>query len=64
MGGFHLMGYGERSLTEIIKKMKKIGVKKVAPSHCTGENAINLFRNTWKKGFLEGGCGAVIKVPW
>jgi 7,8-dihydropterin-6-yl-methyl-4-(beta-D-ribofuranosyl)aminobenzene 5'-phosphate synthase len=35
----------------------------VAPSHCTGDEAVALFRRTWGSDFLEGGCGAIIEVP-
>jgi hypothetical protein len=38
-------------------------VRKIAPSHCTGGNAIRMFRNEWADDFIEGGLGAVIEVP-
>ena len=40
-----------------------MGVKKVAPSHCTGEKATAMFREAWGDHFLEGGVGAIIEVP-
>ncbi len=63
MGGFHLGGAGEAEVRTIIQRLKAVGVSKVAPSHCTGENAIRLFREAWKEGFVDGGLGAVIEVP-
>lgn len=63
MGGFHLMGKSERSLRATLQALRDLGVRKVAPSHCTGDDAIALFRRQWGSDFIEGGCGAVIEVP-
>lgn len=63
MGGFHLGNSSDAKIRAIIKHLKALGVKKVAPSHCTGDNAIRMFRNEWMDDFIEGGLGAVIEVP-
>ena len=63
MGGFHLGGRSDAEIRSIIKRLKALGVKKVAPSHCTGDNAIRMFRDEWADEFIEGGLGAVIEVP-
>lgn len=63
MGGFHLGGSSDAGIQAIIQRLKALGVSKVAPSHCTGENAIRMFRGAWPKDFIEGGLGAVIEVP-
>jgi 7,8-dihydropterin-6-yl-methyl-4-(beta-D-ribofuranosyl)aminobenzene 5'-phosphate synthase len=63
MGGFHLGGYGTAEVAETVRALAELGVRKVAPSHCTGEEAIALFRSAWGSDFIEGGCGAVIEVP-
>lgn len=63
LGGFHLMGMGKMQITEIIRQLKGLGVTKVAPSHCTGDQAISLFKAAWGENFLEGGAGAIIKLP-
>ena len=62
LGGFHLMGYNEEEIKEIIKDLKNLGVKKVVPSHCTGAQPIELFREAWGKDFIDLGCGARIEV--
>ena len=41
-------------IREIIYKLKDLGVEKVASSHCTGEEAINLFK--------ESGVSTLLKV--
>lgn len=63
MGGFHLRSKSEAELHTIIARLKALGVQKVAPSHCTGERAIALFRAAWGEDFVEGGLGAVIELP-
>jgi 7,8-dihydropterin-6-yl-methyl-4-(beta-D-ribofuranosyl)aminobenzene 5'-phosphate synthase len=63
MGGFHLLGHSERQLRGTLRALRGLGVRKVAPSHCTGDEAIALFRETWGSEFIEGGCGAIIQVP-
>jgi 7,8-dihydropterin-6-yl-methyl-4-(beta-D-ribofuranosyl)aminobenzene 5'-phosphate synthase len=62
LGGFHLISYSEIEVKEIIKKLKTLKVKKIAPSHCTGGKAIELFEEAWGENFIELGCGARIKV--
>ena len=62
MGGFHLSGKGDAENRAIIQRLRELGVKKVAPSHCTGENAIRLFRDEWADDFVESGLGAVIEI--
>jgi 7,8-dihydropterin-6-yl-methyl-4-(beta-D-ribofuranosyl)aminobenzene 5'-phosphate synthase len=63
MGGFHLVGAGRKDIEAIIGRLRALGVEKVAPSHCTGEEAIAQFRKAWGKDFVKGGLGAVIEVP-
>ena len=63
MGGFHLLGKNREQLRKIISDLKQEGVVKVAPSHCTGDAAIAMFRREWGDNFIEGGLGALIKIP-
>jgi 7,8-dihydropterin-6-yl-methyl-4-(beta-D-ribofuranosyl)aminobenzene 5'-phosphate synthase len=63
MGGFHLMGYGTHQLRTIAAELAEIGIKKIAPSHCTGADAIRIFRELWKDDFVDGGCGATVVIP-
>ena len=64
MGGFHLGGSSNAEIQAIIRRLKVLGVTKVAPSHCTGDNAISMFRAAWGEDFIDGGLGAVIEVPF
>ena len=62
-GGFHLSSMSRGKIENIISRLQELGVRKVAPSHCTGARARDLFRNAWGKNFLEGGVGASIELP-
>ncbi len=62
LGGFHLISYSESEIKEIIRELKALKVEKIAPSHCTGERAIELFEEAWEKDFIDLGCGAKIKI--
>lgn len=60
MGGFHLSGSGDEKISSVIQGLRKLEVRKIAPSHCTGDLAIKRFRQAWGKDFILGGCGARI----
>ncbi len=53
-GGFHLKGSSKKHVLDVINKLKNNGVINVAPSHCTGDDAIGLFRENWEdKNFIK-----------
>jgi len=42
--------------------IQTLGVRRVAPSHCTGDQAIAHFREQWGEDFVRSGCGAFIEA--
>jgi 7,8-dihydropterin-6-yl-methyl-4-(beta-D-ribofuranosyl)aminobenzene 5'-phosphate synthase len=58
MGGFHLLNKNASEIDAIIRALKEMGVQKIAPSHCTGEQAVLRFKKAWGENFIAGGCGA------
>jgi len=62
LGGFHLMDKAEGMIEIIVKEFHELGVKKVAPTHCTGEEAIGLFREEYKEDYLPVGVGKIIEI--
>jgi metal-dependent hydrolase (beta-lactamase superfamily II) len=60
LGNMNRMNAGIR---ETIRMLKEIGVKQVAPSHCTGEKVIASFLEAWGSNFLAGGVGAIVELP-
>jgi len=63
MGGFHLGGASDAQVEEIISEFRRLGVKKVAPCHCTGNGAIELFREAYGEDFIQAGVGRVLEIP-
>jgi 7,8-dihydropterin-6-yl-methyl-4-(beta-D-ribofuranosyl)aminobenzene 5'-phosphate synthase len=57
LGGFHL-----GDATEVIKEFRLLGVEKVAPCHCTGDTAVQQFKEEYEDDFIENGVGKVINI--
>lgn len=62
LGGFHLGNASTDQVSTIINEFNRIGVKNVAPCHCTGEQAISSFRNAFGENFIQVGVGKVIEI--
>jgi len=62
MGGFHLGGAGRRQVERIIADFRALGVRKVAPCHCTGDRAMRMFAEEYGSDFVKVGVGRVITV--
>jgi 7,8-dihydropterin-6-yl-methyl-4-(beta-D-ribofuranosyl)aminobenzene 5'-phosphate synthase len=62
-GGFHLFkNKSEDEVKEIIREFKDLGVMKVGATHCTGDKAIELFKEAYKENFVQMGVGKVIRI--
>ena len=57
VGGFHLKDHTKNQLLPIIAELRKLGVKNILPTHCTGGEAIALFRAEYGRNYVEGGVG-------
>ena len=60
LGGFHLTARGRGETAAVIAAMKALGVRYVAPCHCTGDVARSLFRKAFSAGFIDSGVGNVM----
>jgi 7,8-dihydropterin-6-yl-methyl-4-(beta-D-ribofuranosyl)aminobenzene 5'-phosphate synthase len=58
LGGFHLFQDSDAEVRAAIGELKALGVQKVAPCHCTGDRAIELFREEYGDGCISVGAGA------
>lgn len=56
-GGFHLRQSSNNEVVKISDQLKKLGVEKIAPSHCTGDNSIAVFKERWQENFLQLNLG-------
>ncbi len=62
MGGFHLGWATDSRIERVIRTFKRLGVQYVAPTHCTGEKAQNLFLKHFGDRCLAGGVGKTIAL--
>ena len=60
LGGFHLTGSSTTEIEAVIAGLKKLGVRHVAPCHCTGDAARRLFKRAYGSGYIDVGIGKVI----
>lgn len=61
-GGFHLNRHTEDQVKKISLKLKDLNVERIAPSHCTGELAIQVFRSEWDDRFVDFNLGDNLNV--
>ncbi|MFH1768042.1 MAG: MBL fold metallo-hydrolase [Candidatus Omnitrophota bacterium] len=62
LGGLHLLDKDRRTLDYIVKKMLSGGVRKIAPSHCTGYDAVFLLKEYYKDNYIEVKAGGDIEI--
>lgn len=62
MGGFHLGEASHAELGHIFHALDRLGVMYLSPSHCTGTQAIAIFREYFGRRFVEGGAGKIHEI--
>jgi 7,8-dihydropterin-6-yl-methyl-4-(beta-D-ribofuranosyl)aminobenzene 5'-phosphate synthase len=64
LGGFHLGSASANEIRAIVDEFIALGVRRVAPSHCTGDQAIALFREVYGEDYVASGCGRDFQISW
>ncbi len=59
-GGFHLLMDDASSIRKKAEQLKDLGVHNVAPSHCSGGEAIDILADVFGDRFLESGVGRLL----
>ncbi|MBD3370650.1 MBL fold metallo-hydrolase [Candidatus Fermentibacteria bacterium] len=57
MGGFHLGGASPARIRATAERLQEQGVKKVAPSHCSGDEARRVFEELFGEDCCRTGAG-------
>ncbi|MDX9862091.1 MAG: MBL fold metallo-hydrolase [Rhodospirillales bacterium] len=52
LGGFHLKDSEAAVAEQVVDGLRQMGVRRMGPSHCTGEKHMGLFRRTWGDGVI------------
>jgi 7,8-dihydropterin-6-yl-methyl-4-(beta-D-ribofuranosyl)aminobenzene 5'-phosphate synthase len=63
VGGWHLSGASSTQLQSIIASFHQLGVKKVAPCHCSGDETRRQFKQDYSDDYIEAGVGRRIMIP-
>lgn len=62
VGGFHLHVFRKGSIREMAAELKGLGLRRIAPSHCTGDRATAILADVFGEGFIESGLGRTIAL--
>ena len=62
LGGFHLHNKTATEILCTIDSLKNMGIKTVAPCHCTGKLACGLFKEKFRENFIGINTGSIINV--
>lgn len=62
LGGFHLAGMSETEIKKIVASFRRLGVKKVGPTHCSGETARRLFSEEFGLDYIKAGVGQEVII--
>jgi 7,8-dihydropterin-6-yl-methyl-4-(beta-D-ribofuranosyl)aminobenzene 5'-phosphate synthase len=62
VGGYHLMSDHASSIRKKALRIKELGVRFVAPTHCSGGEAMQIFAKEFGGRFLNSGLGRTITV--
>jgi len=59
MGGYHLIPYNQDQLQSLASRLKNdLGVRRVAPAHCTGHLAFKVLMDAYGGDFIRAGLGS------
>lgn len=61
-GGFHLLYMEPQMIRTIVSAMKEMGVEKVGPTHCTGQEAQMIFKETFGDHFVSIEAGKTLEI--
>ncbi len=62
MGGFHLRRAFPSQLSYVAENLLHLGVERVAPCHCSGDDARKLFKDYFGENYIDCGVGKEIVI--
>jgi 7,8-dihydropterin-6-yl-methyl-4-(beta-D-ribofuranosyl)aminobenzene 5'-phosphate synthase len=63
LGGWHLKDLNRRRLRSVVREFRNLGVRNVAPCHCSGDETRELFADEYGDHFIRTGVGKVLEIP-
>ena len=61
-GGFHLQHKSREELDGIVDNFRNLGVKRAGPTHCSGKEAEDVFKDFYKDNFITADSGVSLEV--
>lgn len=61
-GGFHLKDKDESFIKSVAENVKSYGVKYIAPIHCSGNKAKEIFSEMFKDDYINLKCGSEVNI--
>jgi len=58
LGGFHMGSASAARIDAVIEGLRKLGVRRVGPSHCSGDATRRRMKEAFGKDYLDSGLGA------
>ena len=58
LGGWHMGGASRPQIQTVIEGLKGLGVRRVAPTHCCGNDTRRLMKEAFGEGYMPSGVGA------
>jgi len=58
VGGFHMAGASRRDIGSVIAAFKEMGVSRIAPARCSGDESRRTMEQAFGEGYLPAGAGA------
>ena len=63
VGGFHLGGASGSQISQVAGSLLQLGVRTVAPCHCTGDEARRIFKDCFgSESYIDAGVGSRIII--
>ncbi len=62
MGGFHLYKRDTTAAEGIVHDFRALGVLNIAPTHCSGDPARQLFQEAYGANFIQVGVGKALRL--
>ena len=62
IGGLHLMSTAGSEVESLGASLKKMGIRQICPTHCTGDKSIALLKSSFGEDYIQGGAGKEITI--
>lgn len=62
LGGLHLSRLSNSDIAKKVKEFQKLAIRKIAPLHCSGQDARKLFERAFGKNYIKMGVGGRVHI--